>query len=328
MAGNTIYNVLALADVELSATQPDRPVYPPKLICADVVFNPFTDIVPRITRAERKAQASARNHAAQRQTANERDKVKKKKNTALLSFGDEEETTEGAGRRPMSSHDLLNDHRLSKSAYHKSHSNDLPTTPATSTTNSDTQPLPEVPLGAEKKEQPPMRDLREDLTRGSTDAPQDTKASVKPSHGQHLLASLVKQYRKDKPIEKRESQTLSKLETFRQNIRSKEPERKRPKIYGDTSTWGDEENMREYGASDDDDDVNWRFHRFDSGGVPLTGSADKYSIFDYEVTDSRDTKSDMATSLGFGGTTAVQDRAERNRRERIRSEGRRGRDWT
>lgn len=62
--------------------------------------------------------------------------------------------------------------------------------------------------------------------------------------------------------------------------------------------------------------------------MPLTGSSDKFSVHDYEVVDSRDTTSDMAASLGFGGQTAVQDHAARAREQKIKREGRQGRDWT
>jgi peptidyl-prolyl cis-trans isomerase SDCCAG10 len=46
--GDTIYNVLKLNDYELDDDA--RPVFPPKIIKTEVVWNPFDDIVPRVLR--------------------------------------------------------------------------------------------------------------------------------------------------------------------------------------------------------------------------------------------------------------------------------------
>lgn len=62
--------------------------------------------------------------------------------------------------------------------------------------------------------------------------------------------------------------------------------------------------------------------------MPLTGSNDQFSVHDYEVVDSRDTKNDMAAAMGFGGQATVQEHAARAREQKLKSQGRRGRDWT
>ena len=135
VGGTTIYNALALSEVELSTTEPDRPVFPPKLHRIEVVHNPFPDIVPRITREERAAQQQARQAAAARKSEPERERRKQKKNTSLLSFGEEEEAPVSTGpRKPMSSHDLLDDKTLSKQAIPARASS------AESTTRSSTEP--------------------------------------------------------------------------------------------------------------------------------------------------------------------------------------------
>ncbi|KAK0532419.1 Peptidyl-prolyl isomerase cwc27 [Tilletia horrida] len=131
--GPTIYNVLALADVELRQDEPDRPVYAPKLLTVEVLDNPFTDIVPRITREERKEQEKAKREAARAKREN-RGVTKTKKNTALLSFGEAEEAeatalSKGASK---SSHDLLNDKRLKREAAIATPAFDIPTPPASS----------------------------------------------------------------------------------------------------------------------------------------------------------------------------------------------------
>ena len=78
VVGPTIYNVLSISEVELSPTEPDRPVYPPKLNRVDVLENPFDDIVPRITRQEKRQQAKAKRDAAQRRAKNQQQAKGKK----------------------------------------------------------------------------------------------------------------------------------------------------------------------------------------------------------------------------------------------------------
>lgn len=67
--------------------------------------------------------------------------------------------------------------------------------------------------------------------------------------------------------------------------------------------------------------------RFDSGGVPLSGRKDGFSVQDYVVVDPRDTRSSLAASHGFGGSHNARQQAVRENEQRIRSEGRRGRDY-
>ncbi|KAF8962031.1 cyclophilin-like domain-containing protein [Flammula alnicola] len=94
--GDTVYNVMKIGEMELDAD--GRPVYPPKIKSVRIVENPFDDIVPRITAAEKRAQQRAKEQA-QREREDEQRKKGAKKNVKLLSFGadedagDEEETT-------------------------------------------------------------------------------------------------------------------------------------------------------------------------------------------------------------------------------------------
>ena len=45
MTGNTIYNLDAMGEYETGPD--DRPLYPPRITSAEVILNPFDDIVPR-----------------------------------------------------------------------------------------------------------------------------------------------------------------------------------------------------------------------------------------------------------------------------------------
>ena len=45
MTGETLYNMIKLDEGEVDAN--DRPLHPPRIIRAEVLLNPFDDIVPR-----------------------------------------------------------------------------------------------------------------------------------------------------------------------------------------------------------------------------------------------------------------------------------------
>ncbi|KAF8063750.1 CYP57 [Scenedesmus sp. PABB004] len=88
IVGDTVYNMLRLNELEVDEAT-DRPADPPVITSVEVLWNPFEDIVPRTTPAERKAQA-------QFKKAEEVRKVRKsqKRNLALLSFGEQAEEDE------------------------------------------------------------------------------------------------------------------------------------------------------------------------------------------------------------------------------------------
>lgn len=257
VAGTTIYNALALSEVELSTEVPDRPVYPPKLLRVEVVHNPFHDIVPRITREEKEAQAAARKRIAEERAQPEHELKRKKKNTALLSFGEEEEAAQVPrnARKPISSHDLLHDKKLSKKEIQRKE----PPKTAPPAPEPVPEPAPLSPPQAAPKSKE-VEKLEAAIQRGARSAAHDTKPRAAPA-GRDFLASMVDQYRQKKP-RKGESQTLSMLNEFRKNMRKADAaparEKQRP-----TEVWEEEESMREYGASDDEDDgKNWREHRY------------------------------------------------------------------
>ncbi|KAK2079026.1 hypothetical protein QBZ16_002716 [Prototheca wickerhamii] len=115
VAGDTLYNLLRFNDVEVDAD--DRPEDAVTLRRADVLWNPFEDIAPRVDREAREAAAA---EAAQR-AAREAKEARRKgaKNLSLISFGDEAEADEEAAAAPIhiaSAHDVLEDPRLKKEA--------------------------------------------------------------------------------------------------------------------------------------------------------------------------------------------------------------------
>ena len=279
VGGSTIYNVLSLADVEISATEPDRPVYPPKLLRAEVIHHPFRDLVPRITPAERQAQQEARALAAQRQGTMERQRKRPKKNTTLLSFGDEEDAPLVTEKKPMSSHDLLHDKRLSKATMPSSRpAAKLHPAPAP-------EPTPEPPPRLEPTPEPTAQPSPE-LT-----APRPSTFSAPSLSSVSSLAALLQAYKKDRG---HEHDTLSRLDAFQKRMRSEAPAPQRHARSREAAS-GDEQDMREYG-DDEDDDADWRSHTFQSDGRPLQGN-DPLSVHDYEVVDPRAFKGSLPASL-------------------------------
>ncbi|KAK4683823.1 peptidyl-prolyl cis-trans isomerase SDCCAG10, partial [Tremellales sp. Uapishka_1] len=99
ITGPTIFNVLNIGNLDLD--KEERPMIPPKIKGITILENPFDDIVPRITIAEKKAQLQARADA-KREIDQKEKKAKAKKNTALLSFGEAEEIPEETGIKKKS----------------------------------------------------------------------------------------------------------------------------------------------------------------------------------------------------------------------------------
>ena len=115
ISGDTIYNVLQMNELEVNG---EVPVYPPKILSTQVLHCPFDDIIPRqIARSDQSKPKSSQK--------TERKKLKKK-NTSLLSFGEEAEEEDKeldavlasgtSSRGVASSHDLLDDSTLLKDA--------------------------------------------------------------------------------------------------------------------------------------------------------------------------------------------------------------------
>jgi peptidyl-prolyl cis-trans isomerase SDCCAG10 len=95
IVGDTIFNLLKVNDLELDPS--DRPLYPPKIIRVEIVWNPFDDIVPRVVQVEKK----------------ETPKAKGVKNLSLLSFdGDEFEDIPEIKTKSL--HDTNKDPTLSR----------------------------------------------------------------------------------------------------------------------------------------------------------------------------------------------------------------------
>ncbi|KAH8103917.1 cyclophilin-like protein [Cristinia sonorae] len=106
--GDTIFNVLKIGSMEVDENE--RPLYPPKIKTIRILDNPFTDIIPRITAEEKRAQQRAREQA-QREREEEQRRRGAKKDVKLLSFGadegEEEEEPVTFKKKPIVRPDLV-----------------------------------------------------------------------------------------------------------------------------------------------------------------------------------------------------------------------------
>lgn len=107
VTGDTIYNMIKLEDGVID--EDERPKYPHKIVKTVVLNNPFEDIEPRNAAVKEKKDKSTK-------------REKGVKNFGLLSFGDEAEGDEQeteqfvkkTSGKSKSTHDVLNDPKLSK----------------------------------------------------------------------------------------------------------------------------------------------------------------------------------------------------------------------
>lgn len=118
IAGDTIYNLNRFNEQETDGN--DIPVGPPRILSIEVLWNPFDDIKPRMTRQEKEEKAKV--DAAAAAAVLKKAQRQKGRNFKLISFGDEAEEEEedalaaSARLKIKSAHDALEDKKLGKQA--------------------------------------------------------------------------------------------------------------------------------------------------------------------------------------------------------------------
>lgn len=332
VTGNSIYTLLELAEGVELIDGGDRPRYPPKLIEVKVEENPFGDLQPRMTKEERRENEKKEREERRKRKEGEhkRNKGKGKKNTALLSFAAEEEGEAGKLEGPKSSHDLLTDTRLAKESIevrrgkeNKGKAVDGPWTqhglepsattaaPQDFTANGKSSKYEAEPSNRGASKHDSHKGLEPSRAASSTLPLSSSSSSA--TAGREYLALQRSKYLSSTTSSSSataKADSYSALLDFQSRLRSSHPSSHRNSSHPsplDAEDGGDGEEAREYGASDDDDD--WRAHRLDAGGKPLSGeTADR--LEDYEVLDPRASKS-KSHSKG----------------ETEKREGKRGRDW-
>ncbi|MCJ1462336.1 Peptidyl-prolyl isomerase cwc27 [Pseudocyphellaria aurata] len=99
VAGDTIYNLMKMGEAELAETGGEKPLYPTRITGAEVLVNPFADMVRREGRGKGDIGVTRENKI-------EKKKGRKKGGKTLLSFG-VEEGEEGV-ELPMAKREKLN----------------------------------------------------------------------------------------------------------------------------------------------------------------------------------------------------------------------------
>ncbi|KIM38328.1 hypothetical protein M413DRAFT_447828 [Hebeloma cylindrosporum] len=172
--GDTVYNVMKIGDMELD--KEGRPVYPPKIKSIRIVENPFDDIVPRITAAEKRAQQRAKEQA-QREREEEQRRKGAKKNVKLLSFvGDEEEAEEEEmtefKKKPIYRPELVDNAKKTVPIP------DFVSQPASSSRPRKVSPPPVVSEDPMKKKDQDITKIREQHAKEQTAAESSRKAEI------------------------------------------------------------------------------------------------------------------------------------------------------
>jgi peptidyl-prolyl cis-trans isomerase SDCCAG10 len=75
IVGDTIFNLLAIGEVAVD--DDERPLQPIKILTVDILWNPFDDIEPRITREEKVQKAAEEKAKQEREAAKNKPKGKK-----------------------------------------------------------------------------------------------------------------------------------------------------------------------------------------------------------------------------------------------------------
>ncbi|KAL8849047.1 MAG: hypothetical protein Q9221_005946 [Calogaya cf. arnoldii] len=83
VVGDTIYNLMKMGEAELVAENSERPLYPTKITGAEILANPFEDMVKRVLLPQRSPTVTADKKDLKK-------KGKKKGGKVLLSFEDDE----------------------------------------------------------------------------------------------------------------------------------------------------------------------------------------------------------------------------------------------
>lgn len=223
LVGESIYNLLRLAEVEVDP-KTEAPLYAPKIISTQVTLNPFDDIVVRERKVIILETISAKPTSSTAAIA--------KKNTKLLSF--EEEEAESSGIK--SSHDILNDPKLSKTSVNTTNAKpseqqskaklESMSTSNTTTTTSSLSFLEQMKAAQLKETQRKIAQVEAEL--GMRTAPKTSTQSAKKNE-EKPLSALEKhrlkyleaghaQNAKRKPDSRDEMDTLLKLNSFRSKI--------------------------------------------------------------------------------------------------------------
>ncbi|KAI8329180.1 peptidyl-prolyl isomerase cwc27 [Choanephora cucurbitarum] len=322
VAGDTLFNVMKMTELELDANE--RPLYPPRIRSAEVVLNPFDDIIPRIT-AEEKKQAKLLEQKKLEEQAQKKKKKGQKKQLNLLSFGEEAAELEppAAEKTKMkSSYDFMEHTAAADPLILEDTKSEQVAKSSEKRTEKLTEKQTEKPVKAEKsvekpvekkkKETPPppppstqdtIERLKQDIRNISKPSPtSDLPVPEKKEKKKSLVALERERYvsqQKKKPSKKNkvdDSDVLDQLLAFRKKLSTSQPateaeSKKEQKIceLHDIPNCESCFDASQFNGEDETDD-GWISHRlvFDKDLKGKDLMQRKETVDDYVVIDPRD----------------------------------------
>ena len=196
VVGDTIYNMIKLQDVEIGAN--DRPLHPPKILRTKVLINPFPDIEPRKVIQMEDVKADSKKPKSQ---------MKATKDYKLLSFGDEaeddEEDLDQVQVKVKSSHDVLNDPKLSKIT------GEIPK----NVKKEDDGVKGDFEISEKSNENVDMTSLRDKLKK-----PKKSKKSIEDEEPKDDFSELEKYESKDERNQKRKNEIRAEIKKLKREL--------------------------------------------------------------------------------------------------------------
>ncbi|KAJ4353918.1 Peptidyl-prolyl isomerase cwc27 [Didymosphaeria variabile] len=150
VAGDTIYNLMKMAESEIAEGSEDRPMYPTRITSAEIIINPFDDMVKKVQVAQRTEP-----------DAKKPKKTKRKAGKNLMSFGGDE--GEEADSAPVAKKTKYNTKLVSAGAQIPSALDDTP-----------------MPKAHKEEKSIPIRKPRKSPSRSPSPKP-----AFKPAHASH-----------------------------------------------------------------------------------------------------------------------------------------------
>ncbi|CAE6530207.1 unnamed protein product [Rhizoctonia solani] len=286
VVGNTIFNVLKIGQAELGENE--RPLYPPKIKTVRIVDDPFGDIVPRITAAEKRAQQMARENA---QRAREEAIRKKgaKKNVALLSFGDDAEAEDEPvvfTKKSLSRPDLVDN----PGARSLDTEQDEPK-PQKVDDKEDLTSIRKKHKQSEKTELEKMEEAVRKLARRHADSDSEDEREAKKPKGPSQLELELSKYKKGRAGKKTkgkgrdEGDLLDALSSFRGRLQKSLKDDDDEDVGMEDGTGSKEKGEGEEQPQEVDNDSSWIGHKLKF--LKDDGSETRRAEHEYEVIDPR-----------------------------------------
>eukprot|EP01132_Coremiostelium_polycephalum_P005268 gene5268-6559_t len=217
VVGDTLFNILKVNEIEIGEN--DMPLFPPKIISTDVIWNPFDDIVPRVT---------SKNTLDTKSTTVKKKPIKK--NLGLLSFGDEEEPDDVPIKKSTPSNINIKSKPLDKE-YLSSSTTSTTTTSTTKTTSTKAAPPPMEKEIETKEQSDDDEEEEEDNDKEIKEKKLESNNNNNPNSFSDRMKEAIIEREKKREREKG-SLGLTTQEDISKSTITTEPKEKKQKIKG------------------------------------------------------------------------------------------------